>query len=235
MPQFSFHLYGFIVGIAVIICFELIKKNTQADDDKKTIEEGFLPVIVGSLIGGRLYHVFDQFDFYKTHPQNIFYLNQGGMGIFGAIIGGIVSALVFLIFTRRLSKVHQLAVNIFTVLPLGQAIGRLGNYVNKELFGTPTNLPWGISDKAGIIRHPLFFYEMILDLILFIFLYFRPQKSQNIGLYLCGYGAIRLFLEGYREQGDTWILSGISIAKLISLIMILSGLILYQKYTPKEN
>jgi phosphatidylglycerol---prolipoprotein diacylglyceryl transferase len=235
MPTISFHWYGFIIGIAIIVCFELSKRLAKDESEKKIIEDALLPLLVGGVVGGRLYHVLDQYSYYSSDPQKILYLNQGGMGIFGALIGGGIVFFAYLAVTKNISKIHNLAVNIFTVLPLGQAIGRIGNYINKELLGIKTDLPWAIKDSFGVTRHPLFFYEMVLNLILFLFLYFRPHKSQNIGLYLCGYGLIRLLLENYRESTDTWIYYGFPVARLISLFMILIGLFFYQKYAPKKD
>jgi phosphatidylglycerol:prolipoprotein diacylglycerol transferase len=159
---------------------------------------------------------------------------QGGLGIWGGIFG----ALLGLFMSTRKTRKLFAYVDIFAVgAPLAQAIGRWGNYFNKELFGLPTNLPWGIYipfefrppiNKYFDHFHPLFLYESLLCLILFVFLYkiFSRQKlfgkvisPGNIGIiYLIGYSFIRFFLEFLRT--DPWKLVGVPVASLVAIVIV---------------
>ncbi len=129
------------------------------------------------IVGARLYHVFDQDNWaiYRANPEQILYVWKGGIGIFGAIAGALL-ALFLYVRWRRLNLLRWLDIGAPAFL-LGQAIGRWGNYFNQELFGRPTDLPWGISIKtenvlseapqfAGFDKfHPLFLYESLLSFL----------------------------------------------------------------------
>jgi phosphatidylglycerol:prolipoprotein diacylglycerol transferase len=151
------------------------------------------------------------------------------MSFFGAIIGGILTLLAVVKIGRQ--NVSYWVNVVVRVLPLGQAIGRIANGVNQELYGTPTKLPWAIyisPEKRSPeyyyneTFHPLFAYEALLNIILFFIV--NKYKSSAIYIYLCGYGLIRFFLEFLRIQKDTWYLGQFNVAQVICIIMILIGL-----------
>jgi len=155
---------------------------------------GFYAVLSG-IVGARLYHVIDYRQYYAQDPGKIFMLWNGGLGIWGAVIGGALG--VFIYALKHKKSFIELAEVAATVLPLGQAIGRWGNYFNSELAGKETTLPWAIQGK-----HPIFFYESFLNFLLFFFLVRAAKKERVpgvlISIYLFGYGIIRFFLEFLR-------------------------------------
>ena len=136
-------MYGFIItfSIAVSIFFasKLAKKKNL---DSDILYGGMFWVILSGIIGARLYHVVHFWSFYSENPALIINLRIGGMAIYGAIIFGVAAGLIYL----KIKKQHITDwIDLGgLLLPLSQAIGRWGNYFNRELFGAPTSLPWGI-------------------------------------------------------------------------------------------
>jgi phosphatidylglycerol---prolipoprotein diacylglyceryl transferase len=222
------------LGIAIYLAkFYNIKLETMVDLA--------LYLIIGGLLGGRLYHVLLELPYYLASPTAIFKIWQGGLAIHGALIGGLL-ALFF--FTKR----HRATLNflpflaiVVTALPLGQAIGRWGNYFNQELFGLPTNLPWGIPispanrpwpylDSAYF--HPAFLYESLGNLIIFIlliglqFLSIKKNRLNNrfylllFSVYLIFYSVLRFFMEFLRID-STPLFLGWRWPQLVSLFIIL--------------
>jgi len=192
----------------------------------------FYALLLG-LVGARLYHVIHRFDYFSQHSLEILAVWKGGLGIWGGIFGGLLG--IFL-STRKTGKLLEY-IDVFAIgAPLAQAIGRWGNYFNRELFGYPTNLPWGIyipkELRPSAFRyydrfHSLFLYESILNLLLFVFLY-RVYSRQRIAgtelsagsvtmLYLAGYSVTRFFLEFMRP--DPWRFFGIPTASLVSAVV----------------
>lgn len=191
-------------------------------------------VIIGGIAGARIYEWFLNYHYYLLYPGELLKIWHGGLAIHGAIIGGF---LALLIFTKKnqLNTTEMIAL-IIPGLALGQSIGRFGNYFNQELFGKPTNLPWGIfispANRPLIYQaesyfHPTFLYESLLCLLLFIFLFaFKKNNKINnyfiIGSYFIGYALIRFFLE-FIKIDYTPELFGIRWPQIISLFLFILG------------
>lgn len=190
------------------------------------------------LLGARLYHVLHRFDYFFQRPLEIFAVWQGGLGIWGAVLGGILG---FFLSIRKTGKALAY-LDIFAVsVPLAQAVGRWGNYFNRELFGLPTALPWGVYIPSELRPdafkyydhfHPLFLYESILDLALFVFLYKLFKRSLTPGaitfLYLAGYSLIRFPLEFLRIS--PWSIFGFPVAGLASAVIFSLSVILLVRF-----
>ncbi|WP_418599620.1 prolipoprotein diacylglyceryl transferase, partial [Hominenteromicrobium sp.] len=174
--------------------------------------------LLGGIIGARLYYViFYPGDKYITNPMEIFNIKEGGLGIYGGIIGGLLCGGI-------VAKIRKM--NLFAVLDvaslgylIGQGVGRWGNFVNQEAFGCATDLPWGMySDRtaAEVVGnvHPCFLYESILCLLGFVLLHLftrhlRRYDGQTFLLYIIWYGVTRFFIEGLRT--DSLLLPGIDL------------------------
>lgn len=198
---------------------------------------------LGGIVGARLYYVFSEWDKYSANPEKIFAIWEGGLAIYGGLIGGILVALV-------VCKVEKL--NILNLLDLcgmsfliGQGIGRWGNFANQEAFGTNTDLPWGmysvkteaylthlvaegtdIAVDPSLPVHPTFLYESLWCLLSFVILFIVCQKFRKFsGQIFLGYGFLygleRAVVEGLRTDslyiGDT----NIRISQLLSLILVI--------------
>lgn len=149
---------------------------------------------------------------------------QGGLGIWGAVIGG---ALGLSIYTARRKKSFLVKADVVaTVLPLGHAIGRWGNFFNSEISARPTSLPWAVNG-----RHPLFLYESLLDFILFLILARTagkaPPDGRLLSIYLAGYGVIRFFLEFLRI--NPWKVGVLNVAQMVSILSIVTSVYIFNK------
>jgi phosphatidylglycerol:prolipoprotein diacylglycerol transferase len=210
-------------------------------------------VLIGGIVGARLWHVFTPppsmveqgitTAYYLTHPLDLINTRLGGVGIPGAIIGG---GLALYLFTRRRKLNFGTWADIAApALALGQAIGRWGNYVNQEVYGAPTNLPWGITidpahrlaEYADISRyHPLFLYESLWNLVNMGFLLWMSRryadrlKPGDVFLtYLVIYPMGRFLMEFLRL--DSAQVGGLNINQALSLVVALAaGFMLYWRH-----
>jgi len=202
---------------------------------------GFLGVILGGRIG---YVLFYQWEYFLTDPLYLFQIWQGGMSFHGGLLG--VIAAVY-IFSRKTNK-SFLSVGDFVapLVPIGLGMGRLGNFINAELWGRQTDVPWAMvfpTDSLQLPRHPSQLYEFFLEgVVLFIILYVVTRKPRSLGLasgtFLIGYGVFRSIVEFYREPDAHLGLyfSFISQGQILSLPMILVGmLVIYLGYISQEK
>lgn len=173
-----FHLYGFFIGLAIVTGYSIAEKI------EPRVKDGAGYVIGAGLVGARIYHVLDFWAYYSLHLNEIFYVWNGGLSIWGALIGGGISIFIYHYTNKSLNYLENILGAAVTGLPLAQAIGRLGNAVNNEF----TNLVFGI---------PWWGAEAILDIILFVIIWYLPMKYRAVA-YLLGYGLIRYLLEPYR-------------------------------------
>lgn len=194
------------------------------------------------IIGARTYHVLTHAGDYfgpDKNPLDIIMINQGGIAIFGALIGGAIGVFI----ASRLTGIRfwSFADALVPGLLLAQAIGRLGNWFNQELFGGPTTLPWGLEISStnsafpvglpeGTLFHPTFLYEIIWNLLGIVVLLWlerklRPRWGQFFGMYLIWYGLGRAWIESLRVD-PSFIILGLRTNVLMALIAVLVGLII---------
>jgi len=231
---------GYAVGLALAYLV-MVRLAKRAGEDPDILGNGIIIVAVAALIGGRLYHVIDQWALYKDDPLKIVLPPYTGLGVYGGIITGTIAAWWYA--RRRHVSFPRWADIIAPALFVMQAIGRWGNYFNQELYGPPTTLPWGIPiDCAHRLQdvysctvipeatrfHPLFLYESIsgvLGAIFLIWLGFRFRSRLRPGdlllVFFIWYGATRFILENLRA--DNWTFFGVPTAQIVSLVGILIG------------
>ena len=187
-----------------------IETKRRGEDPIHLLSMALLIIPLG-IIGARLYHVIDLWDYYRQNPSLIF--GGAGLGIFGAVIGGIIGLIIYAKW-KKINTLRWLDI-ISPGLILAQAIGRWGNYFNQELYGYPTDLPWAIYiDPAHRIQgyetyshfHPLFFYEFLVNFSGFILLMIIGRKLKHrlldgdiFSLYVVWYGTGRFFLENLKQ------------------------------------
>jgi phosphatidylglycerol:prolipoprotein diacylglycerol transferase len=235
---FAFHLYGFIIGTAIVAGWYLSKKRSRIYNIPEKIFEDYLLVmpIIASLIGARVYHVIDYWNVYQQNVVSILYIQNGGLGIWGAIIGGIIGTFIYCKI-RKLNFPTML--DLFSPsLILGQAFGRIGNFINQEGFGPPTSVSWKVyiepaSRPLNYISnkffHPTFFYEAILNLMSFFILIAFANKLKKPGqifaIYLILYSLSRFITEHFRI--DTWVIGSLKVSYLFSTICLTLGVLIY--------
>lgn len=235
-------MYGILISFGVLVSVLYAEQAAKKLNlNLKTFWSLVWRSILWGLIGARAYHVVDKWHYYKVNPLLILDFKNGGMAIYGALIAGVIFVILFL--KTREEKVLPWLDILGLVLPLGQSIGRWGNFFNRELYGLPTNLAWGIfippdkrfdQYKLYDVYHPLFLYESILNLLTFGILVYifnrvyshqgrwaKPKRYQPgfvFFTYLLCYGTVRLFLEFFRI--NPWHIYGVNVAQFVSGIII---------------
>lgn len=235
------HWYGVIIAAAVLLAgYVGTVEARRRGEDPEVGWSMLLPVLVLGVIGARAYHVIHQWDFYSRQPELIPQIWNGGLAIAGAVIGGVIAIWLYTRYAR-LNTLRWFDIFASTML-LAQAVGRLGNFVNQELYGPPTDLPWGIPIAAENREgpwmdlnaypvettqfHPLFAYEGILNLIGFFALLWIARRFAHrlydgdvLMLYLIWYSAVRIYLETFRVEN--WIIAGLPAATWVGIFSIL--------------
>ncbi|MDR3391390.1 MAG: prolipoprotein diacylglyceryl transferase [Sulfuriferula sp.] len=247
----SIRWYGLMYLLAFVLLLVLgrlrIKQQPHAGWDIKQLDDVLFYGVLGVVLGGRLgYVLFYKFSYYLAHPIEIFYVWQGGMSFHGGFLG---VAFAMWLFARREGK-SWLSITDFIapLVPLGLGAGRIGNFINGELWGRPTDLPWGMvfPDVDMIPRHPSQLYEFGLEgLALFALLWLfsaRPRPMGAVsGLFLIGYGTFRFLVEFSREPDDFLglLAMGLSMGQWLSLPMIVAGVAMmiwaYRRAANKPN
>ena len=235
--QIKIYWYGlFIVTGILTAMIVVLKLSEKYKISKETIINSVFYLIAGGIIGARAYHVLLELPYYLNNPIEIIKIWQGGIAIHGAIFSGIVIAYFF-------AKKHK--INFWQLLAIyapgvaiGQSIGRWGNYFNQELFGLPTNLPWGIPIEpvnrmleyyGANYYHPTFLYESLGNILIFAVLIFahrffikKEYKFYEIIvlIYLGLYSILRFSLEFVRIDKTPEILN-LRFPQIISLLILL--------------
>lgn len=237
--------YGLIIasGLMLAVLYAYLTAKRYNVDINKLINCVLVGIVTG-IIGARLYFCIFQWEYYSQHPIEILYINNGGLAIYGGIIGALLGGLT----VAKIQKMKFLPVLDITMMGflLGQGIGRWGNFMNQEAFGSPTNLPWGMvsENTGGIAVHPCFLYESLWCLLGFVLLHFYGKYKQKYAgqifyLYLVWYGFERTIVEGLRTDSLylPFQLFGmdIRVSQLLSLAIFITGIILLIINRKKED
>lgn len=231
--------YGlmYLIGFALFILLGRyrIKQNPQGAFTIGMLDDMLFYGVLGVILGGRMGHVlFYQFGYYLQHPLEILAVWQGGMSFHGGFLG-VISAMALL---ARKYKLQWLAVTDFIapLVPLGLGAGRIGNFINAELWGRPTDVPWGMvfPNVDSLARHPSQLYEFALEgLAFFALVWIYSAKPRPVGavsgMFLIGYGVFRSIAEFFREPEDGFmgvLTLGISMGQWLSLPMIVAGVVM---------
>ncbi|MCX7774249.1 MAG: prolipoprotein diacylglyceryl transferase [Clostridia bacterium] len=214
LGPFKVHWYGIIIAAAILVALTLAIKETKKFDIKEDdLVDMFLIALPVSIIFARLFFVIFTWSSFKNDLLGIFRIWEGGLAIYGAVIGAVLSVYIF----SRIKKIDMLHWCDFACvyLPLAQAIGRWGNFFNQELYGKNTDLPWGMTGNiiqnnpdpgvnGQLLVHPTFLYESLLNLGVFAILY-RLRKNRKVkgsvfAWYLILYSTVRFMMEFLRTD-----------------------------------
>lgn len=228
--------YGlmYVIGfIAFLVLGKIRARRPQSPVKPEQVDDimfyGAIGVIVGGRVGEMLFYKFPQL---MENPLSLFKVWEGGMSFHGGLLG--VTLAMFLLARKWELPLLKLGDFIAPMVPIGLGAGRMGNFINGELWGRPTDVPWGMwfrhVDPQPLARHPSQLYEVIGEgVLLFILVWFfskQPRPTGAVtGLFLLGYGIARSFVEFYRTPdnsdflGIAWLTQG----QLLSIPMILIG------------
>ncbi len=208
----SIHLYGVIIAFGLMLAvIYACKRSRQFGLTADDLTDGVLFIVPFAILCARLYYCIFQWDSYKANPIRILYIWEGGLAIYGGVIGAAIGIVVFSI----VKKVKVGAVLDITSLGflIGQSIGRWGNFFNREAFGEETDsfLRMGLTNiRTGAVTyyHPTFLYESVWNAVGFLLLHFLSRKRKYDGQialgYLAWYGLGRTFIEGLRTDSLYW-------------------------------
>jgi len=235
--------------LSAIFIFQYLKHHQIVEELKLTTAQVndivFLyGLIFGAMLGGRFgYMFFYGLDQLASNPFSLFFIWEGGLSFHGGLIGVVVSIYVYS-YQHRISFL-RLADCICAVMPIGLGLVRIGNFLNGELYGRPTDGTWGFifpTDPYGFTRHPSQLYEAFFEgLFLFIMLLFIGAKTQKHGVlsgsFLLTYGLIRFFVEYFRQPDSHmgFVTLQLSMGQLLSIPMVIIGLVLLTKSLRKNE
>ena len=226
LPSGGIMWYALIIVSGILLAYIVGSREYERLGGKKDdLMNILLYSVFFSIICARAYYVIFSLDSYHSFADTL-KIWEGGLAIYGAVIG---TAAVILIYCKRhkLDTLMHFDVAAYGFM-LGQAVGRWGNFVNGEAYGSPTNLPWRMVVN-GTVAHPTFLYESLWSILGFIIIWnLRKRNSFNgksLCLYMIWYGTGRAFIELLRT--DSLMLGGIRVSSLLSVIFVLSGICLY--------
>ena len=231
----NIYFYGVIISIAFLIGIFFCTKNCGKfglkEDDVYDVLIWMIPL---SIVGARLYFVLFNLDYYLANPSEIIAVWEGGLAIYGGIIAGIL--VIFLVCRRKRISVAAMLDLLIIACILGQAIGRWGNFMNREAFGCETDVfcRMGLTTPAGdtIFVHPTFLYESVWNLAGFIMLCIfvnsgkRRYDGQCLLIYFVWYGLGRFWIEGLRTDSLYVGSTGIRASQLLSALLVVFGAVM---------
>lgn len=251
--SFQLRYYSFMYLVAFLCTYLLATYRIRTEGyeySKETVQDFFIWAIVGLLVGARLgYVLFYDFSYFAAHPlevvlpftwsDGIRFTGISGLSYHGGALGVFVAAVFFC--RRRRIRLFRFMDLIASAAPLGYTFGRIGNFINGELFGRVTTVPWGMyfpADATQSLRHPSQLYEAFFEgLVLFALLWSVRKgdwkEGSLLALYVAGYGTVRFFIEFFREadQHLGFVFGFLTMGQVLCLVMVAGGIlfILIQK------
>ena len=247
--SFEIRYYGLMYLLAFFASYFLIRKLINIKNlgiKKEELFDFLFYILVGAIIGARIFYVvFYNPLFYFQNPLKIFAFWKGGLSFHGGLLGGL---LVVFLYSKKKSIPFFAITDLFSIpLSLGLFFGRFGNFLNGELYGRVTNVPWAIAfttapDNGLLGRHPSQIYEMAKNLIMFFVLlsFYRHSKKEGntTALFFLLYGTMRFFIELFREPDPQLglLFLGLTMGQVLCFGMIILGLclLLYLNFVKKN-
>lgn len=243
--------YGIFIGLGVILGVLLaLHEAKRTGQNPDTYLDFIIYAMIVAIIGARLYYVIFSWDFYSQHPEKIFAIREGGLAIYGGIIGGVLTAIVYSRWKKK--SFWVMADTMAPSLILGQMLGRWGNFFNKEAFGGYTDNLFAMRYQLSQVRasdvstdilqnlvtvngveyiqvHPTFLYESLWSLCVFIILLILQRKKKFNGqvcaMYFFGYALGRVWIEGLRT--DQLCIGSVPVSQALSAALIVVSVVLY--------
>lgn len=247
----NIYWYGIFIGLGVILGVLLaLHEAKRTGQNPDTYLDFIIYAMIIAIIGARLYYVIFSWDFYSQHPEKIFAIREGGLAIYGGIIGGVLTAIVYSHLKKK--SFWVMADTMAPSLILGQMLGRWGNFFNKEAFGGFTDNLFAMRYQLSQVRasdvttdilqnlvtvngvdyiqvHPTFLYESMWSQCVFIILLILQRKKKFNGqvcaTYFFGYALGRVWIEGLRT--DQLCIGNVPVSQALSAVLIIASVVLY--------
>ncbi len=223
------YILGFLAGYGLTM-YQL-RGGRKPQISRDAVDDLYFYLIIGLIVGARLgYAVIYNPGFYLANPLEVFMVWHGGMSFHGGLAGAFIAAVIVII--RKKLPFRSMADLVIPAAPVGIFLGRLGNFINGELFGKPADVPWAMVFPQGgaVPRHPSQLYEAFFEgLLLFVILWFYKDRKKREGdvfaVFLILYGAFRTFCEFFRlpDAQLGFVLGPLSMGQVLSLAMVLIG------------
>ena len=242
LGPFEIRYYGLIFVLGFIIAYFLLihlAKKRELSLNKEDIADFFLYLIIGIILGSRIFYVIlYNLPYYLANPFEIIAVWHGGLSFHGGLIGGIIATFYFC--KRKKIKFYEIADIAVIPLALALALGRIGNFINGELYGRVTDVPWAVRfpDAEGF-RHPSQIYESFKNLLIFFTLWIIKDEKLPKGflfwLFVIMYSALRFIVEFFRAPDEELgFIVGLTMGQILSVIMFFVGLVFMYKIFKKE-
>lgn len=241
---FSIYWYALLIVTGLVLALIYAKFNAKRFDiNVDKLLNCFIVGLITAIVGARLYYVIFSWDKYSDDFWGkVFDLRDGGLAIYGGIIGGLLGGLI----VAKIQKMKLLACTDLTLICflIGQSVGRWGNFMNQEAFGTPTDSIFGmVSERTGgVAVHPCFLYESLWCALGFVLLHIFSKKWQKYFgqltlLYMIWYGFERMFVEGLRTDSLPIELFGYSfrVSQLLSGLLVVAGIVLLIIFRKRDD
>jgi phosphatidylglycerol---prolipoprotein diacylglyceryl transferase len=226
------YVFGFLTSY-LLVRYQMKRKDFGVS--KLEVENLYFYLILGLIIGARLgYVLFYDLKMYLADPLEIFRIDHGGMSFHGGLIGVLIVGILF--SWRNKKSFWKIADLLIVTAPIGLGLGRIGNFINGELYGRVTQVPWGMIFPKGdpLPRHPSQLYESALEGgVLFLILWFMKDRKLPTGgllaLFLSLYGVFRFFVEFFREPDAQigFVIGHFSMGQVLSSFMVIGGILLF--------
>ena len=236
--------YGLMYVLGFFFSYLLVRYQIRRKDfgmSKPEVEDLYFYLILGLIIGARLGYVFFyDLKTYLADPLEIFAIWHGGMSFHGGLLGVVIVGILYC--WRREKSFWKIADLFVVTAPIGLGLGRIGNFINGELYGRVTQVPWGMIFPRGgpLPRHPSQLYESALEGgVLFVILWLMKDKKVPAGgmlaLFLIGYGCFRFVVEFFREPDPQlgFVLGPLTMGQVLCILMIIGGGLFFLYRTAK--
>ena len=238
--KFNIHWYGVIICAGLVLCILLgLRFSKKYALNQDSMLDYVIAAVPSAIVGARLYYVLFRLDYYLANPKEIIAVWNGGLAIYGGIIGALIA--IFIMSKVKKDSFFHIMDFAMPYIMLGQAIGRWGNFINQEAYGSTTNSIFGMTGNIianemgnGVLVHPTFLYESVWCLLGFVFLVIYRKKLQKCvgevsALYMIIYGAERAVVEGLRTDSLTVSLGSntIRVSQWLSVILVVLGVALF--------
>lgn len=224
--------YGIIIAAGFLLALFYIQSVCEKKGIKKdSVYDTAIFALIFGIIGARLYYIIFDFDSVKGSFLNLFAVWNGGLAIYGGIIGGAASIYVYC--RKKGIEFFRMADLIIPGVMIGQAIGRWGNFFNAEIYGKETGILWRMTINGGDGVHPLFLYESLWNVLGFVlYIIFEKKFKKNNGEGICFYGIWygigRFFLEGMRQsEYILYLVKPVGISHVVSAVLVICGVVLF--------
>lgn len=241
--NFSLHWYGLIIAIGFILAvLYSVRRSPEFGYTADDIVDMLIVAVPSAVVGARLYYVAFNWDQYGTDLGAIIRIWDGGLAIYGAVIFSVIACALFC-WTKHFSIGAMLDLGGMGLL-IGQAVGRWGNFFNREVYGVETTLPWRMRVDSFWEVHPLFFYEFLWNSLGFVLLHFLSKKRKFNGQiflsYVAWYGLGRGIMEGMRMDTYSLMLGNMRVSQLVGFascfiaMLVIGYQLIMKRHEPEE-